>query len=1268
MPHATLINSTDLQIWASRRDSQGKLPKLIRRLIRATVPDIRRLHFRTDEGVQIGGWDGIVEARTGNDFVPDGTSGWELGVDRNVKSKADEDYEKRTDDPAEVDPATSTFIFVTPRRWGGKERWIKNKVKEGKWLDVRSYDADDIETFLEMAPAVHIWASILLGKRPEGAIDIENYWTEWVSVTRPQTIPALVIAGRQEAADTISAWLQEEPSCLSLQAETQDEAVAFLAACLQRLPEDIRTAVTERTVVVENEIEWRRLSLCPEPLILIPIFGDRSLVASAIQRGHHVLLPLGLSEAETTANIALNRPHRDAVHQALDEMKIPQHQLGDLATLGRRSLAALRRRLAINPSLLVPEWAEPSEARSLLPALLVGRWHDSNEADRDVISRLACREYSQVNEVLLRWANSPYPFVRRVGDVWLVVSKQDSWLLLSRFLASDDLRHFEDIALEVLAQADPKYDLDVEQRRVASFLGKRLPHSGHLRAGIAETLALMATRNDLVPLADHSFGQDWADRIVYKLFRNVTSWEHWATLDPLLVSLAEASPDNFMKAVDSAVTGEQPIAVTLFQQEDSYWGGPEHTGLLWALELLAWSPHYLSRAALLLAHLTRLDPGGKWANRPQSSLQSIFLILYPCTKAPPDQRLKTIDLIRKQDSDVAWNLMVGIIPQLHMNTTVHKTHEPDFREWGTDTWEPVTWAEVQTMVHELIGRLVEDVGTDERRWNSIIQLVDDLPDEQFNILISKMRETFTESNEIESSGQLSASFRKSLRAILSRHMSYPDAHWAMSKEHIEQLNKIYIGLEPQDLVSRYAWQFSHPAQFMLPEKTDWQERHQQIEGIRKQTVQMIYEVGGLTDILRLAQQTEDPHLVGLTFGSVLSLGAHEDDFLTQTFGATEGYLVLLGLGYGRARLVGDPNWLKSKLSGQVLSEGTPLHQANFYLCLVSDKRTWDLVKAAGLEVEKLYWSRVGLWGHGKLSEGDLQFLIESLVSHGRLTEAIHYISSQSHSKDGQLPPAFITDTLEMAISDTKMQPVDWSQLVDDVPHLLKVIEASKEIDDERLGRLELLFLSWLEHSEYQPKALMRSLNDNPTLFCELVDLLFRAENDEPRELSQEEARLNSQADKLLRLWRTLPGSDEQGNIDEVKLSTWVVTAKALVNDSGRGASGERQIGQLLSHSPKGADGLWPHEGVRRVIEEVVSDHVERGFKVGAFNNRGVITRSLTEGGVQEREIAVRYRDYALRFRDDWPRTSQILDRMANEYERYARGEDLNADLTQDLWI
>jgi len=40
---------------------------------------------------------------------------------------------------------------------------------------------------------------------------------------------------------------------------------------------------------------------------------------------------------------------------------------------------------------------------------------------------------------------------------------------------------------------------------------------------------------------------------------------------------------------------------------------------------------------------------------------------------------------------------------------------------------------------------------------------------------------------------------------------------------------------------------------------------------------------------------------------------------------------------------------------------------------------------------------------------------------------------------------------------------------------------------------------------------------------------------------------------------------------------------------------------------------------------------------------------------------------AQKFRDDLPRTSRMLNRMADQYEQYARSQDTDADLTQDLW-
>ena len=137
MIHATLVTATDQNRWAATRlDAQAMLPQLVRRLVRESVARVERLHFRAHEGVLFRGWDGIVQVETGNAFVPDGTSGWEMGTNKGIKGKADDDYTTRSTDPLGLEPVQTTFVFVTPRRWRDKEKWATEKRQEKRWKDV----------------------------------------------------------------------------------------------------------------------------------------------------------------------------------------------------------------------------------------------------------------------------------------------------------------------------------------------------------------------------------------------------------------------------------------------------------------------------------------------------------------------------------------------------------------------------------------------------------------------------------------------------------------------------------------------------------------------------------------------------------------------------------------------------------------------------------------------------------------------------------------------------------------------------------------------------------------------------------------------------------------------------------------------------------------------------------------------------------------------------------------------------------------------------
>ena len=92
-----------------------------------TARGLRQVDFPADEAVRLAGWDGKVLAEEGAPFVPAGFSVWELGTSQDPRAKANDDYGKRTGNPLGIDPRQATFVFVTPRRWPGRDAWAVEK-------------------------------------------------------------------------------------------------------------------------------------------------------------------------------------------------------------------------------------------------------------------------------------------------------------------------------------------------------------------------------------------------------------------------------------------------------------------------------------------------------------------------------------------------------------------------------------------------------------------------------------------------------------------------------------------------------------------------------------------------------------------------------------------------------------------------------------------------------------------------------------------------------------------------------------------------------------------------------------------------------------------------------------------------------------------------------------------------------------------------------------------------------------------------------------
>lgn len=75
---------------------------------------------------------------------------------------------------------------------------------------------------------------------------------------------------------------------------------------------------------------------------------------------------------------------------------------------------------------------------------------------------------------------------------WRVASPSDAWFLLAHYLTSADIKRFEAAAYAVLGSADPRFDMNPDERWMAAVRGIHRDCSGMLRHGIGQVLIMLA--------------------------------------------------------------------------------------------------------------------------------------------------------------------------------------------------------------------------------------------------------------------------------------------------------------------------------------------------------------------------------------------------------------------------------------------------------------------------------------------------------------------------------------------------------------------------------------------------------------------------------------------------------------------------------------------------------------------------------------------------------------------------------------------------------
>ena len=1248
-PSFLTIEARRIEEWAAGSiAARDRLPVLLRRLVHATGRELRRVDFPGYDNAQRHSWDGRVEADAATLWVPEGRSFWEFGADKRPKAKADRDYRARLGALPPVERAKCTFVFVTPRNWEGKEEWARGREAAGDWKAVRALDASDLEQWLENTIAPRIWLAGELGIPTEGFQTLDRFWERWAQASNPPMADAIFAPSVAVHADGFTKWLKHKPDAgpLAVAADSREEAVAFLA-CLFRhggAPAHDR----DRAVVFESAATLRTLAGSPSPFIPIVYGEDTEREIASHYRQRHCIVVRPRNAVHREPDVAVELLGREAFEQALADMGVTERDRIDrLASESGRSPTVLRRRLSPIPAIGTPLWAREADvARSLIPMVLVGAWHKGSPADCEVLAALARRDYDGVEENVVDLVQRDDSPVWCVGQYRGVVSKIDALFAVSPSMTAADVTDFVDFAEYVLSESDPALELPADRRWAAGLYDKLRKHSDALRTGICETLVMLSVHGNT--LFRQRLGVDVAADVAALVGRLLTPFtgDKLRSHDRDLPGYAEAAPGRFLELIEADLGSANPVLQALLKPAaPGLFDSPARAGVLWALERLAWNPRHFPRVVTILARLSETKIDDNWVNRPINSLSGLFRAWLPQTAASLDDRIRALETVWRRFPGVGWRICIQQFegrqqvafsnnrPRWREDAAGHGATESDRRGFVRKALDLALSRPSREHDEGTLGDLIERLEVmAERDRAAAWQVIEDWA-------------------RTETDKKARARLRAKIRIVV--------LGWGRSRgldaAQMDRAREVWVELGPKDPVGRHAWLFASGWLEYLDDDLDVAESDKRVDERRREAMREIWSVRGLDGALELAAESD-----GGTVGRYVAGCAAEPD------SAADVLRTCLSTGAGSPeKLDAFMGAFMSCLDEDVRSAVIPTvaetaktdQRVRLFKCAPFRDETWRLLDRQDARVRDRYWREVSPWM--ARTESETSEVIDRLVEAGRPWEAFSAVRFDWDKVETSRLKRLLAALVEVAPPPGRQFQVEsWS-----LSKVLDSLDGRPGVTVDEMAQLEFAFIDRLDRSEHGIPNIERRVAKSPALFVQALALSTTRDDggQDPMEWRVDDPgrrkALRHAAYLLLDSVGLLPGVDTGGRGDVDVLSRWVAEARRLCAEHGRAGIGDDRIGQLLSRAPAAEDGSWPCRPVCEVLQTIASRDVAAGFEVGVYNARGVHSRSLDEGGVQERALSAKYRAYAERLTFDYPYVANLLERIAAAYDWEAERED-----------
>ncbi len=1024
--------------------------------------------------------------------------------------------------------------------------------------------------------------------------------------------------------------------CIYVKGKCQEETIYCIINELWRL-QDNRAAF-----VVESPEDWERLrNINVSGNIYIPRFYADEI--TAIEGNTNIFVFTENTPCFKPEVIEM-RPRTlhtisDSLQRCGADIETASHLISDTHGL----YIPMKKKILKGSYQKMPQWMDNLSDKTKKIVLLLGQWEDV-EGDKAIIESLSGKQYENFVEELQPYAKGEDPFIHVVKRhqelYYCLASVENTWEYLDISLDDPLWEQFTDIFIDVLNESENLFLYSAQEKLLAKIKGEKLFWSATIRKGMIRTLIMKAFYKK-----DEEC-QNALNILVEKILSYIDSTEKWKYISNFFVDLCEISPNAVLKRLENEFISSTGL-LQLFekQSEDILFGRNEYTSILFGVDEFLVQSEYVMRGLQWILKLNNLSYTYK-SNAPKDTLDKVFCTWCNFSALQSVEEKKNAAEMAISIDRNAWDYLYDALPG-QKDSMFGEISSPKYRD-HVRTTSP-NRNEINELSMDYLKLLLKHMEFSTEKWIKILKITDILHDDLCNDIFDKMLCELVQMTDSEV-----MIIKNAVRDLIYRHRYFSSASWAMSEKKLVKYECLLDKIHTEKAEYEYAYLFKQEYDFPLlhpipyHQEGRYDENRKAVQQLIQQKLKEFQRNGYTLNVLAEACSNEN----STTLGQYMSLYWHEGIFDELAFkilinAQSSGTMALDYVrGFSQRGISLFPDILdiamQEKCSNDVI--------VGLYRIEAMYADDIPLIQNADYIIKELFWKIPTSW-----MNINYKWALSECKQYGSLTS---YIFILYNAKDKGI---LNEEEIFFYLNDIEKMPrKDNTQMTDYyIKEILKFLQEKYMYDSakcERIAAIEMSFFPYLDWEDM--RCFDRSMKKTPDLFAELISIVYKKDNEEKKELTEEESNYINALYRLYDMSHFCPAEDKEC-VNEIEIMDWVKKFEELLKVNHQSRLFGFLLGRLLAFSPVGEDGYKPCEAVRKVIERYGNnERMLSSYKTTIYNMRGIYSPTA---GIGEMEIAERYRESAEYLKVKYPKTAQIYYDLFHQYKHEADRERRDAE-------